>query len=265
MGSPLSIALTGACGRMGRTLCTLIQEAEDLSLAAAFEHAGHAALGETIPPGVTVATLSAEALDGVDAVIDFSAPAGTLALAEAARSCPKAPVLVVGTTGFSPEELSRLEAYTEHLAILRAGNFSLGINLLMSLVQRAAAALGPDYDIEIVETHHRHKVDAPSGTALMLGEAAARGRGTDLTEVAQRGRDGITGTRPDGAIGFASLRGGAVIGDHTVLFAGASERIELTHKAEDRSLFARGALTAARWLAGKAPGAYSMADVVGEA
>ena len=170
---------------------------------------------------------------------------------------------IVGTTGLDAADLAALSAAARHAVIVRSGNMSLGVNLLGALVKRVATTLGEDFDIEIVEMHHRMKVDAPSGTALLLGEAAAAGRGIDLNSHSERGRDGITGARQSGTIGFASLRGGTVIGDHTVIFAGRGERIELAHKAEDRTVFARGALKAALWAKGRKPGLYSMMDVLG--
>ena len=172
-------------------------------------------------------------------------------------------VHVIGTTGFSEDDLAKITAAARHSIVIRAGNMSLGVNLLAGLVRQVAATLGSEYDIEIVEMHHRNKVDAPSGTALMFGEAAAAGRAIQLADSSVRVRDGHTGARPDGAIGFQSLRGGTVVGDHDVVFAGPGERIVLTHKAEDRSIFARGAVRAALWGAGKRPGEYSMADVLG--
>ncbi len=170
---------------------------------------------------------------------------------------------VIGTTGLTAADEERLKAAARHCRIVRSGNMSLGVNLLAGLLRRAAAVLGPDYDIEILEMHHRHKVDAPSGTALLLGRAAAQGRGIDLAESAVRVRDGHTGARPEGAIGFASLRGGSVVGDHMVVLAGNGERIELTHRAESREIFVRGALRAALWAFDKKPGLYDMADVLG--
>ena len=196
-----------------------------------------------------------------DGILDFSTPATSVALAELAAQARI--VHVVGTTGFTPADLAKLKAAARHAAIVRSGNMSLGVNLLAALVRQAAASLGPEFDIEIVETHHRMKVDAPSGTALLLGEAAAAGRGVSLDAAAVRGRDGVTGARPDGAIGFASLRGGTVVGDHSVVFAGSGERIELSHRAEDRAIYARGALKAALWARGRKPGLYSMANVLG--
>jgi 4-hydroxy-tetrahydrodipicolinate reductase len=195
-----------------------------------------------------------------DAVLDFTAPSASVSLSELAAQARI--VHVIGTTGFSDDELARLKASARHAVIVKSGNMSLGVNLLAALVREAARAL-PDYDVEILEMHHRMKVDAPSGTALLLGEAAAQGRDVALKDRAVRGRDGQTGARSDGAIGFASLRGGTVVGDHMVVLAGPSERIELIHRAEDRMIFAKGALAAARWGQGRKPGLYAMSDVLG--
>jgi 4-hydroxy-tetrahydrodipicolinate reductase len=194
-------------------------------------------------------------------VLDFTAPDATLAYVE--LSAQARVVHVIGTTGMGPEHDERLKAAARHCRIVRSGNMSLGVNLLAGLLRRAAAVLGPDYDIEILEMHHRHKVDAPSGTALLLGRAAAQGRDLDLTKNSVRVRDGQTGARPKGAIGFASLRGGSVVGDHTVTLAGEGERIEFTHRAESRDIFARGAIRAALWAFDKKPGLYDMNDVLG--
>ena len=196
-----------------------------------------------------------------DGVVDFSAPAATVEMSALAAQARIAHV--IGTTGLSDEDLRRIAAAARHAPIVRSGNMSLGVNLLAMLVRAGAKALGEDYDIEIVEMHHRMKVDAPSGTALLLGEAAAEGRGISLAERSDRGRDGMTGARKPGDIGFASLRGGSVVGDHSVIFAGDGERITLSHLAEDRALFARGALRAALWARGRKPGLYAMADVLG--
>jgi 4-hydroxy-tetrahydrodipicolinate reductase len=196
-----------------------------------------------------------------DAIIDFTTPDSTVALAALAAQARI--VHVIGTTGTAAADDAKLEAAARHAALVKSGNMSLGVNLLAALVKRAAASLGPEFDIEVLEMHHNRKVDAPSGTALLLGNAAADGRKIALREHAVRSRDGHTGARKEGDIGFAALRGGTVVGDHTVIFAGPSERIELTHKAEDRMIFARGALAAAKWGKGKKPGLYSMADVLG--
>jgi 4-hydroxy-tetrahydrodipicolinate reductase len=196
-----------------------------------------------------------------EGVLDFTAPQASVefaALAAQARI-----VHVVGTTGMTVADEEKVRAAARHAIIVKSGNFSLGVNLAALLVEQAARTLGAEYDIEIVEMHHRHKVDAPSGTALLLGEAAAAGRGVELSKSAVRARDGHTGARVEGTIGFASLRGGSVVGDHTVMLAGPGERIEITHIAQDRSIFARGAVRAALWGRGKKPGLYSMRDVLG--
>jgi 4-hydroxy-tetrahydrodipicolinate reductase len=200
-------------------------------------------------------------LAAADALLDFTAPAATLGYAELAAQARI--VHVIGTTGIAPEDEAKLKAAARHCRIVRSGNMSLGVNVLAGLVKRAAAMLGPDYDIEIVEMHHARKVDAPSGTALMLGEAAARGRNIALKEHAVRVRDGHTGPREAGSIGFQSLRGGTVVGEHSVIFAGPSERLEFSHHAEDRSLFANGAVAALAWARNQPPGLYSMTDVLG--
>ena len=265
--NPLRITVAGATGRMGRTLIRALAEAEDLKLAFALERTGHPAMGNDAgalagfpPMEVQVTDDPVAALGASDAVLDFTAPAGSVALAECAARAGI--VHVIGTTGYSAEDLGRVTAAARQTVIIKSGNMSLGVNLLAALVREAAKAL-PNYDVEILEMHHRMKVDAPSGTALMLGEAAAEGRGITLGGHELRGRDGNTGARPDGAIGFSSLRGGTVVGDHLVTLAGPFERIELAHRAEDRMIFARGALAAARWGYGKRPGLYSMADVLG--
>jgi 4-hydroxy-tetrahydrodipicolinate reductase len=196
-----------------------------------------------------------------EAILDFTSPKATVEFASLAAKAGIAHI--IGTTGLEPDDFAALRDAARSATIVQSGNMSLGVNLLAGLVQRAAAALDEDFDIEIVEMHHRMKVDAPSGTALLLGEAAANGRAIDLAQRSERGRDGITGKRTPGDIGFASLRGGTVVGEHTVTFAGPLERIELTHRAEDRSIFARGAVKAALWARGRPAGYYSMADVLG--
>ncbi len=266
--SDLRLAVVGAAGRMGRMLVQTIPDTIGVRLVGALEIAGSAAIGKDSgeligagPNGVRVTDDADAALKDADVLIDFSTPATTLALAR--RTAAMGVAHIIGTTGFSHEELEEIAAAARQTVIVRSGNMSLGVNLLAVLVERAAQALGPAWDVEIVEMHHRLKVDAPSGTALLLGEAAARGRGVDLRERGVRGRDGLTGARRAGDIGFAALRGGTVVGDHTVIFAGAGERLELSHRAEDRGIFARGALAAALWTRGKGPGLYSMADVLG--
>jgi 4-hydroxy-tetrahydrodipicolinate reductase len=266
--SDLRLAVIGAAGRMGRMLVQTIPDTLGVRLTGAIENAASPMIGVDSgamvgvgPNGVAVSSDPAAALADCDVAIDFSSPASTVALCALAAEAGRA--LVIGTTGLSQEDLDAIAAAAEKTVIVRSGNMSLGVNLLAALVERAARALGPAWDAEIVEMHHRLKVDAPSGTALLLGEAAARGRGVNLAECSARGRDGLTGARRPGDIGFASLRGGSVIGDHTVIFAGAGERIEFSHRAEERGIFARGALAAALWTRGKAPGLYSMADVLG--
>jgi 4-hydroxy-tetrahydrodipicolinate reductase len=263
----IRVTVAGAAGRMGRVLIRAVHETADMRLAAALESPGHAALGEDasmlagLPPaGVKVTDDALAALAASDALLDFTAPAAGVALAE--LSAQARIVHVIGTTGFADAELARLRAASRHAVIVKSGNMSLGVNLLAALVKEAAKVL-PNYDVEIVEMHHRQKVDAPSGTALMLAEAAAEARAVALAGHAVRARDGHTGPRRDGAIGFASIRGGTAVGDHTVILAGPQERIELSHRAEDRMIFARGAVAAARWGQGKKPGLYSMNDVLG--
>ena len=265
--SPLRITVAGASGRMGRTLIRALADSEDLRLAFALERSGHPQLGQDagtlagLPPMKVLLSHDAPAaISASDAVLDFTAPAASVVLADLAAEAQI--VHVIGTTGYSDDDIARVQAAARNAIIIKSGNMSLGVNLLAALVREAAKAL-PNYDIEILEMHHRLKVDAPSGTALLLGEAAAQGRGVPLAQHELRGRDGITGARPDAAIGFASLRGGTVVGDHQVTLAGPFERIELVHRAEDRMIFARGALAAARWGQGKQPGLYSMADVLG--
>jgi 4-hydroxy-tetrahydrodipicolinate reductase len=262
------IVITGASGRMGRMLAAVIAASNRARLVGAVERPGHAWLGQDhgvalggAANGVIVTDDAVEAFARAQAVIDFTAPAATVefaALAAQARA-----VHVIGTTGLEPAHLARLKAAARHAVIVRAGNMSLGVNLLVQLTRKVAAALDADWDIEILEAHHRMKVDAPSGTALMLGEAAAEGRGIALAASREAGRDGITGARKPGAIGFASLRGGDIVGEHDVIFAGAGERIVLRHVATDRAIFARGALRAALWGQGRKPGEYDMLDVLG--
>ncbi|MCK0167859.1 4-hydroxy-tetrahydrodipicolinate reductase [Jannaschia sp. S6380] len=262
------IVVMGGSGRMGRMLCDLIQSSEAAHLVGVTEAPGHDWVGQDLgtvrggaPDGVPVTDDPIEVVAKAQAVIDFTTPAATVGMSEL---CAQArAVHVVGTTGLAADDIAALDRAARHATVVRAGNMSLGVNLLTQLVRQVAGALDADYDIEIVETHHRHKVDAPSGTALMLGEAAAEGRGMPLDQVADRGRDGMTGRRARGAIGFHAVRGGDVVGDHDVIFAGEGERIVLRHAATDRSVFARGALKAALWGQGKGPGAFDMLDVLG--
>lgn len=254
------IVIAGAAGRMGQAILQAIAADPRASVHAALEHEGSTALGRDAG-GVPITADALAAVLHARAIIDFTTPETTVALAALAAQARI--VHVIGTTGLSAEDQKKIVAASRHAPIIQSGNFSLGVNLLAALTRRAAEVLGPAFDIEIVEMHHRHKVDAPSGTALMLGRAAAEARNAPLEDLKVSGRDGQTGARPDGAIGFAALRGGSVVGDHTVIFAADHERIELTHKAESRGIFARGALAAALWGQGKNPGLYSMQDVLG--
>ena len=217
--------------------------------------------GLSAPLGVSIVADPAEALANADAVIDFTIPSATTALA--ALCAERGIVHVVGTTGLGADDFAALRTAAENTVVVQSGNMSLGVNLLANLVRQVARALGPEFDVEIVEMHHKHKVDAPSGTALLLGEAAAEGREVALDDKAVRSRDGHTGPRKAGDIGFATLRGGTVVGEHTVVFAGPGERLELRHVAEDRALFATGAVKAALWARGREPGFHTMADVLG--
>ena len=262
------VIVTGASGRMGRVLVDLVSQSDGMRLAGALVKPGHDWSGTDIGTAMGGATLGVVASDDplpafaqAQAVIDFSTPEATVAFAELAAQARA--VHVVGTTGLSPADMDKLRAAARHAVIIQAGNMSLGVNLLARLTTIVSRALDTAFDIEIVEAHHRHKVDAPSGTALMLGEAAAAGRGHDLRDLRTPARDGITGPRPVGEIGFSAVRGGDIVGEHDVIFAGAGERIVLRHIATDRSIFARGALKAALWGQDKAPGLYSMYDVLG--
>jgi 4-hydroxy-tetrahydrodipicolinate reductase len=249
------IAIAGALGRMGQAVAHSAAGREDLMVTARFER-----------PGVADPSLVStdEALGLCDAVIDFTTPGASAALAAACAGRAESPALIIGSTGFDADHEAAIACAAERLTIVKAGNFSLGVNMLLGLVRQAAAALpARDWDIEVFEAHHRRKVDAPSGTALMLGEAAAAGRGVDLTAHSERGRDGQTGPRAPGAIGFSVLRGGGIIGEHSVSFAADEEILTLSHSARDRGLFAKGALAAAVWAQGKPPGLYDMQDVLG--
>ncbi|MFN3969840.1 MAG: 4-hydroxy-tetrahydrodipicolinate reductase [Gemmobacter sp.] len=262
------IVIAGASGRMGRMLLALVAGSDKARLAGALERPGHAWIGQDAgvamdgaPLGVTVTDDPLEAMATAQALIDFTTPAATVDFAFLAAQARA--VHVIGTTGLEPEHLRRIALAAHHATIIRAGNMSLGVNLLVGLTRRVAAALGQDWDIEVVEAHHRQKVDAPSGTALMLGQAAAAGRGVDHDAARVAARDGITGARVAGSIGYSAIRGGDIVGEHDVIFAGAGERIVLRHIATDRAIFARGAIAAAVWGQGRAPGEYDMADVLG--
>jgi 4-hydroxy-tetrahydrodipicolinate reductase len=268
MAQTPGIAITGVSGRMGQMLAAMVAASDAMHLVGAFERAGHPWLGRNLgscmggaDTGVIVTDDALAVFGRADAVIDFTAPAATVAFAGLAA---QAGILhVIGTTGLSDSDIAAIDTAAQSTPIIRAGNMSLGVNLLTQLVKQVAAALDDSYDIEVIEAHHRHKVDAPSGTALMLGQAAADGRGVALNAVSNRGRDGITGARRPGAIGFSAIRGGDIIGEHDVMFAARGEIITLSHRATDRSLFARGALKAALWGQGRAPGHYDMLDVLG--
>jgi len=262
------IVVTGASGRMGRMLIETVLASDKARLVGALERAGHDWIGRDLgtamgaaPLGLTVTDDPLEVFAKAQAVLDFTAPAATVEFAAIAAQARA--VHVIGTTGLTEDDLAAIAAAARHAPVIRAGNMSLGVNLLVKLTRMVAAALDADYDIEVVEAHHNRKVDAPSGTALMLGEAAADGRGAKLDDVADRGRDGITGARTRGAIGFAAIRGGDIVGEHDVIFAGPGERIVLRHIASDRRLFAKGALKAALWGQDRKPGQYDMLDVLG--
>ena len=264
----MRIGIVGCAGRMGRTNLREVLETEGVVLVGGLERSGHPMRGQDLgtlaglePVGLAATDDLEALLAASDVLIEFSTPEATLATT--ARAAERGCAHVIGTTGLDAEQTRRLEAHAQRVAIVWAPNMSLGVNLLLGLVEQAAAALDAGYDIEIVEMHHRHKIDAPSGTALALGRAAARGRQVALEEAAVRVRDGITGPRETGTIGFATLRGGDVVGDHRVVFAGLGERLELAHIATDRRIYARGAVHAARWTEGRRPGLYGMSDVLG--
>ncbi len=262
------IGLVGCAGRMGRMLLKVAAETEGCTIAAGTEAPDSPVVGQDLGAqaglgelGITVGADPVALFTQVDAVIDFTVPAISIRHAELAAQAGS--VLVLGTTGFDKDQDAAIARAARHATIVQAANMSLGVNVLLELVERTARMLDPDFDIEIMEIHHRYKVDAPSGTALALGKAAAKGRAVDLDEVAQKVRDGVTGPRRRGDIGFATLRGGDVAGEHTVALVGDGERIELTHRATTREVFARGAIKAALWARGKPPGLYSMRDVLG--
>ena len=268
MTDQTGIVITGGSGRMGQMLINTVQASEAAKLVGVVERTGHDWVGKDVgiamggaAIGVTVTDDPVEAFVNAQAVIDFTSPAATVEFAGLAAQARA--VHVIGTTGMTDDDLAALKAASRHAVIVRAGNMSLGVNLLVQLTKKVAAALDEDFDIEVIEAHHHHKVDAPSGTALMLGEAAAEGRGVNLNDVKDSSRDGITGARKRGDIGFTAIRGGDIVGEHDVLFAAAGERITLRHMATDRSIFARGAIKAALWGQDKAPGEYDMFDVLG--
>jgi 4-hydroxy-tetrahydrodipicolinate reductase len=260
------LAVAGVSGRMGRALLEAIAADADCTLAAAIDRTGSPLIGQDAGilygavSGTVIVDDIASAMDSAQALIDFTRPEASLAYLDAcvAHTLP----MVIGTTGFDAAGTHRIEAAAQHIPIVFAPNMSVGVNLLMKLAELAASVLNDGYDIEIIEAHHRHKVDAPSGTALGLGRAVANTLQRDLATCALYGREGVTGERVPGTIGFATIRGGDIVGDHTLLFAGTGERIELTHKASSRATFAQGALRAAKWLQSQAPGLYDMRDVL---
>jgi 4-hydroxy-tetrahydrodipicolinate reductase len=268
MNETPGIVVVGASGRMGQMLIRTVLASDKARLVGAVERAGHDWIGRDLGVAMGGAALGLKVTDDAlevfakaQAVLDFTVPAATVAFAALAAQARA--VHVIGTTGLDGDDLAKINAAARHAVIVRSGNMSLGVNVLAKITKMVASALDEDFDIEVLETHHNQKVDAPSGTALMLGAAAAQGRGVDLAAVSDRGRDGITGARQRGHIGFAALRGGDIVGEHDVIFAGAGERIVLRHIATDRSLYAKGALRAALWGQDKKPGEYDMFDVLG--
>jgi 4-hydroxy-tetrahydrodipicolinate reductase len=264
----LRIAVTGAAGRMGKTLIEAIANADGCKLSAAIERPGSSLVGVDAGElaglgknGVIVSSDLQTVIDQFDLLIDFSVPAATLANAKICGANGKK--IVIGTTGFTPEQKTELLASVDSVAACMASNYSTGVNVCFKLLDIAARVLSEDYDVEIVEAHHRHKIDAPSGTALSMGEVVAKALGRNLREVAVYGREGQTGARKSETIGFATVRAGDIVGDHTVMFAADGERVEITHKASSRMSFARGAVRAANWLGAQQPGLYSMQDVLG--
>ncbi len=262
------VGITGAAGRMGRTLIEAVGQTPGLEVTAALEHPGSSLLGADAGElaglgkiGVTVSGDLAAVIDGIDVLIDFTVPAATLSNLALCAAAGKA--VVIGTTGFSASEDEEIKCAAATVPVCKASNFSTGVNVCFKLLDMAARVLGDEVDIEIVEAHHRHKIDAPSGTALSMGGVVANALGRDLREVAVYGREGQTGARKRETIGFATVRAGDIVGDHTVIFAADGERVEITHKASSRMSFARGAVRAAGWLAGREPALYDMQDVLG--
>ena len=267
MTAPLRIAVAGASGRMGRMLIEAVLGAPDAELAGALEIAGSPALGQDAgaalgrATGVVITDDLAAGLSRAQVLIDFTRPAGTLMHLEACRQAGVA--MVIGTTGFTEPQKAEIAQAAQHIAVMRAPNFSVGVNVMLKLLEHAARALNLGYDIEVIEAHHRHKVDAPSGTALQMGEVLASALGRDLKACAVYAREGHTGERDPSTIGFSTIRGGDIVGDHTVLFAGIGERIEITHKSSSRVTYAQGAVRAARFVAGRSSGLFDMNDVLG--
>jgi 4-hydroxy-tetrahydrodipicolinate reductase len=263
----LKIAIAGASGRMGRVLIEAVQASADCALTGALDLPGSPALGQDaaafqgLPSGVMVTADLRRGLTGADVLIDFTRPEGTLAhLAQCHALGVRA---VIGTTGFTAAQKATIAAHAQDVAVVMSANMSVGVNVMLRLLALASKSLGDGYDIEVIEAHHKHKVDAPSGTALAMGEVLAQARGLDLAQQGVFTRHGHTGERAPGSIGFATVRGGDIVGEHTVLFAGPGERIEIAHKSSSRDNYADGSLRAARFLAGRAPGLYNMNDVLG--
>jgi len=267
MRTPLRVAIAGASGRMGHMLIEAVTAADDVVLAGALDVAGSPSLGQDAaaflgkPSGVAITSGVKAGLANAQVLIDFTRPEGTLAhLAVCRELGVKA---VIGTTGFSDAQKAQIAEHAKHIAIMMSPNMSVGVNVVLKLLDTAARALSQGYDIEVIEAHHRHKVDAPSGTALAMGEVVAKALGRDLKDCAVYGREGVTGERDPSTIGFATIRGGDIVGDHTVLFAGTGERIEITHKSSSRATYAQGSLRAARFLVAKTSGLYGMNEVLG--
>lgn len=261
MAESVRVGILGCMGRMGQAILAEVQNAHGVVFVAGSEIVSHPAIGQSVPgTEIPLADTAEHVFHEADVVIDFTPP-GQTALHASLASSTGTP-LVVGTTGMTEADDHALTRASETVAVIQAGNYSLGVNLMMALVRDAAKRLDEDWDIEIVEMHHKHKVDAPSGTALMLGEAVAEGRGKALDDLRTKAREGITGDREPGSVGFSALRGGSVIGEHDVIFASENERLTISHKAENRGLFAAGAVKAAQWLAARAAGRYSMADLL---
>lgn len=264
----LRIAIAGAAGRMGRSITTVLAEIKDAKLTAAFEHPQSTALGQDVGElagcgkmGVLIESDLAAGLDRFDLLIDFTLPEPTLAHLELCKTAGRA--VVIGATGFSAEQLEQIKAIGQHIPLVHAANYSVGINLMLKLVQDAARVLGESVDIEVIEAHHRDKIDAPSGTALQLGKVLAKARGWDLEECATLAREGVTGVRDSNSIGFSTIRGGDIVGEHTVMYIGSGERLEITHRAINRSILARGAVQAALWLQHQSADLYDMQAVLG--
>lgn len=263
----VALAIAGASGRMGRMLIEAAQQANDMQLAGALDVDGSSQLGHDAsaflgtPSGVLITSDVAQGIARAQVLIDFTRPEGTMAHVAACRA--RGVAMVIGTTGLSREQREQIQAATRDIAIVLAPNMSVGVNVMLRLLAQASRALSDGYDVEVLEAHHKHKVDAPSGTALALGEAVARAQGKTLAECAVYARQGHTGERPAGSIGFATLRGGDIVGEHTVMFAGGGERIEISHKSSSRANYAEGSLRAARFVAARAPGLYGMDDVLG--